>query len=89
MGLPLLILTLALQIPIMHTPGFSYHSQTVVSVNIDYYLGKFWDIEPGSYVHFIYFKEKTTTDKFSFGLNLIPLLAIYIFWRRARKGATT
>jgi hypothetical protein len=89
-GLPVLILTLLLQIPILRDFNFSYHNQTMVSISIASYPGKFWDIEPGSYVHFVYFDfdhvliEKQN-KKLSFGLNLIPLLAVIAFVKAGRQ----
>ena len=43
-----------LQIPIIGTKKLSYNNQTLFSFRIENYNGKIVDIEPGSYVHFMY-----------------------------------
>lgn len=86
-GLPLLMLTLLLQIPVVRGLNFSYSNQTLFSFKLAKYPGKFWDLEPGSYVHFIYFNFEYINVKDSkrvsgYGLNLIPLLTMVVFWRK-------
>lgn len=88
-GLPLLILTLLLQIPIVRGLSFSYSNQTLFSFRLEKYPGKFWDLEPGSYVHFLYFDYvivKTSKRESGYGLNLIPLLAIAVFWKKTKQS---
>jgi hypothetical protein len=85
-GLPVLIFTLLLQIPIVRGINFSYNNQTLFSFKLEKYPGEFWDIEPGSYVHFMYFDfdyvvVENSNRNSGFGLNLIPLLTIAVFWR--------
>jgi hypothetical protein len=89
-GLPLLILTLFLQIPIVSAHNFSYSNQTLFSFRLEKYPGKIWDIEPGSYVHFIYFDVDfeyvvagDSKKESGYGLNLIPLLTIAVFLKRS------
>ncbi len=82
-GRYLLIFTLLLQVPIMRSPNLSYSNQTLFSFELYKYPGKWWDIEPGSYVYFIYFdieefELENTNRKSGFGLNLIPLLTIAV-----------
>jgi hypothetical protein len=87
LGLPLLILTLVFQAPIFHSSNFSFSNQTLFSVRIQTYPGN-WDIEPGSYLHFVYLKSDFI-DVHSFdekyGLNLIPLLLITILWLKEKQ----
>lgn len=87
LGLPLLILTLVFQAPIIHSSNFSFSNQTLFSVRIQTYPGN-WDIEPGSYLHFVYWKSDFI-DVHSFdekyGLNLVPLLLITILWRKEKQ----
>jgi len=92
-GLPLLILTLLLQVPIVRGINFSYSNQTLFSLRLEKYPGKFWDIEPGSYVHFMYFDfdldyafVESSNRKSGFGLNLIPLLTIAVLWRKMKQS---
>lgn len=92
-GLPLLILTLLLQIPIVRIINLSYSNQTLFSLRLVKYPGKIWDIEPGSYVHFIYFDrdsyyvgERNSKKELSYGLNLIPLLTIGFLLRKTKKS---
>ena len=89
-GLPLLVLTLLLQIPIVHDFNFTYRNQTMFSLSVENNTKKFWDIEPGSYVHFIYFDfDYVIVDnqnrESSFGLNLIPLLTIIALLKRRKR----
>ena len=92
-GLPLLTLTLLLQIPLVRGLDLSYSNQTLFSFRLEKYPGKFWDIEPGSYVHFIYFDmdsdyvvERNSKKELGYGLNLIPLLTIGFLWRKTKKS---
>ena len=92
-GLPLLILTLLLQIPIVRTINLSYGNQTLFSFRLVKYPGKICDIEPGSYVNFIYFNmdynyvvEGNAKKESSYGLNLIPLLTIGFLLRKTKKN---
>lgn len=90
-GLPLLILPLLLQIPIVRRINFSYNNQTLFSFTLENYPGKFWNIEPGSYVHFTYFDfdhvvVENSNRKSGFGLNLIPLLTIAVLWRKTKQS---
>ncbi|HNP78189.1 MAG: hypothetical protein U0289_16300 [Cyclobacteriaceae bacterium] len=91
-GLALLILTLLLQIPIIGTKKLSYSNQTLFSFRIEKYNGKIVDIEPGSYVHFMYidvdfdYVNVGNPKKDSgYGLNLIPLLTIVLLWRKTNQ----
>jgi hypothetical protein len=87
-GLPLFMLTLLLQIPVVRELNFSYSNQTLFSFKLEKYPGKFWDVEPGSYIHFIYFDldydfvVENSKRESGYGLNLIPLLTIAVFWKR-------
>jgi hypothetical protein len=74
-GLPILLFTFLLQIPIIHSDRVSYSNQTLLSVNIDNFPGKTFDIEPGSYVSFF----NGIPHDFSLGINLIPILTTLIF----------
>lgn len=90
-GLPLLILTLLLQIPMVRGLKFSYSNQTLFSFKLEKYSGKIWDFEPGSYVHFMYFDfdyvvVENSNRKSGFGVNLIPLLTIVVFLRKMKQS---
>ena len=90
-GLPLLILTLLLQIPVVRGLNFSYSNQTLFSFKLEKYPGKFWDLEPGSYVHFIYFDfdlvvVEDSKRESGYGLNFIPLLTIAVFLGKTRQS---
>lgn len=84
-GLPMLLFTLILQLPILDVPEFSYSSQTLFSWRIEPYPEIHLDIEPGSYVH--YFSGGSSLDAKAFrnvanprlGLNLIPLILMVVF----------
>jgi hypothetical protein len=80
-GLPILLFTFLLQTPIIHSDHVSYSNQTLLSVNIDKFPGKTFDIEPGSYVSFFY----GIPHNFSLGINLIPLLTTLIFLRDRKR----
>jgi len=84
-ALPLLVFTLLLQIPIVHGSDFSYRSQTLLSFNVDNYPKKIFDAEPGSYVHFVHFESGSSNEKSGLGINLIPLLIIFIYWKKSRQ----
>lgn len=82
-GLLFLIFTLLLQVPIVRAPNYSYNSQTLFSLRVEPSSVKILNIEPGSYVHFIYFDAdfmvvENSKRKSDFGLNVIPLLTIAI-----------
>jgi hypothetical protein len=91
-GLPLLTLTLLLQIPIVRGLNFSYRNQTLFGVILQDYPGNFWDIEPGSYVHVFHVDvdnvavERSPSKESTFGLNLIPLLSIIAFLRSKKRS---
>jgi hypothetical protein len=90
-GLPLLILTLLLQIPLASDLNFSYRNQTMFSFVVKRYPGKFFDLEPGSYVHFIYSNYdnglvENNNRKLSLGVNLVPLLTIIAFWKNRKQS---
>jgi hypothetical protein len=81
-----------LQIPIIGTKKLSYSNQTLFSFRIEKYNGKIVDIEPGSYVHFMYidvdfdYVNVGNPKKDSgYGLNLIPLLTIVLLWRKTNQ----
>ena len=46
-GYFILIITLLLQTPIFKFDSFSYQSQTLFSLNVEQFPGKWFDIEPG------------------------------------------
>jgi hypothetical protein len=91
-GLPLLTLTLLLQVPIVRGLSFSYRNQTLFGVILQNSPGNFWDIEPGSYVRVFHFKvdnvavERSPNNESSFGINLIPLLNIIAFLRSKKRS---
>jgi hypothetical protein len=93
-GLLLLVLTLLLQTPIVRGINFSYVNQTLFSLRLKQSPGKFVDVEPGSYVHVMYFVYDHNYDYFvmdsnresGFGLNLIPLLIIVVLWRKTKQS---
>ena len=89
-GLLLLIFTLLFQVPIMRGPNYSYNNQTLFGLRLEPSSEKILNIEPGSYVHFIYFDAdfmvvEKSNKKSGFGLNLIPLLAMAILASRRTK----
>lgn len=91
-GLALLALTLLLQVPILRLQNLSYTNQTLFSLRLENLPKTLWDIEPGSYIHFMYFKldrrfiHLSTTES-SYGVNLIPLFSIAMLWRKKKKTA--
>src|SRR5579871_642184 len=90
-GLPLLMLTLLLQIPVIYSFKFSYRSQTLVSLNFANYPRKILDIEPGSYIHFTDARfapigMKNLNSRVILGFNLVPLLTIALYWRKIRQS---
>jgi hypothetical protein len=90
-GLPLLMFTLLLQIPILDHDHFSYRNQTLFGLAIKKYPAKFWDIEPGSYIHFTYFNIEysavnSSSKESSFGLNLLPILIIAAFSKKIKES---
>ena len=84
-GLVLLILSFALQIPIIRGLHYSYRSQTLMSINIGDNELKPIDIEPGSYVHYIYMEPETLNKNVRFGINLIPVLFIIAYWKDRKQ----
>ena len=91
-GYFILITTLLLQIPIFQFKSLSYRSQTLFGFNIQQFPGKWFDVEPGSYVS--YFNGTYLMDDyrlFPFGINLISLILFIYFIRRRimAKRSTT
>lgn len=80
-ALPILLFTLLIQIPIIHSKSVSYRSQTLLSFNVNNYHSKTFDIEPGSYTSF----HSGRPTEFSLGINLIPILTIIIFLRERKR----
>ena len=84
-GIVLLILSFALQTPIIRGLHYSFRSQTLMSINIGDNELKTIDIEPGSYVHYIYIEPETLNKNVRFGINLIPVLFIIAYWNDRKQ----
>jgi len=85
-GRLLLTITLLLQIPIIHSLHCSYHNQTLFSFNVNNLPRKTFDLEPGSYVHYIYIAPEKLNNTFSLGVNLVPILIIFIYWSKGHNN---
>lgn len=77
-GLYLLVITLIFQIPVLETFGFRYHSQTMMSISFYFDWVHNFDVEPGSYLVLKMNPPSTGALSVSDGLNLFPMLIIFI-----------
>jgi hypothetical protein len=82
-GYFLLFLTLISQIPILNFAILNYRCQNLFGINIQEFPGKYYDIEPGSYVSY-FFRDSYTVENPSFpiGINLVSLIILIYFISR-------
>jgi hypothetical protein len=82
-GYFLLCLTLFLQIPILNFTILYYHSQNLFGVNIQEFPGKYYDIEPGSYLNYFFNDSYTIANpSFPIGINLVSFTLVIYFGNR-------
>ena len=84
-GYLILCLTLILQIPILNFTILSYSCQNLFGINIQEFPGKYYDIEPGSYVNYHSRDSYTIANpSFPIGINLTSLALLIYFGNRWR-----
>jgi hypothetical protein len=82
-GYLILCLTLILQIPILNFTILHYRCQNLFGVNIQEFPGKYYDIEPGSYVNYFFHDSYTIANpSFPIGINLASLALLIYFGNR-------
>lgn len=83
----LLCVTLILQVPILNFTTLTYRCQNFFGINIQEFPGKYYDIEPGSYVSYFYRDTYTVTNPlFPIGVNLVSIILLIYFINRWRKS---
>jgi hypothetical protein len=79
-GYFLLCLTLILQIPILNFTNLHYRCQNLFGINIQEFPGKYYDIEPGSYVNYFFNDLYIVTNPlFPIGINLVSVVLLIYF----------
>lgn len=89
-GYLILCLTLLLQIPIFQFDHFRYRSQTLFGLNLQEFPGKYFDVEPGSYVSY-FDATYGSQGLFPIGTNLLSI-SLFVYFNQRRsvwKGRTT
>lgn len=82
-GYLILCLTLILQIPILNFTILHYRCQNLFGINIQEFSGKYYDIEPGSYVNYFFHDSYTIANpSFPIGINLASLALLIYFGNR-------
>lgn len=81
-GVALLVLTFLFQLPILHGIHYDYLNQTLFSVRIDLGAIKVFDVEPGSYIHYVNMSDYAMQEEFSWGINLVPVFMAGFYLRR-------